>query len=767
MPNSIVILNDLLDSLKQGSLSGLTREVILLINEESTRMLNNNTHSKEDINIMDLIIKISNILYNNTSMDLLPLDDGIYDLLLELYKNYNPNYQVGATPIRFEEIDINNTISNKQVSPGIVYYRPEETNEFLFIEELDKCPPLRRTDFIQSGIIYDTNRRNTARDTTHLYPELVGTLDKAKFVLVEQALERGVIDDPNVSVLERDFFAKHIKNGIISPTQEFGAVLELKYDGVSVEAEVSDRIHSARSRGDTNEDLGADITHILKNYRFPNASGVINPNDKFGMKFEAIMTYENLWRYNLAKGKEYKNCRTAITSIFSSLDGEDFSDYITLIPLATSLHIDRLTEIHFMNTYYTKGEYLRFATIYGDYVTNLFMIDKFTKEAEYMRNVLPFMYDGIVVSYLDDEIKDKLGRYNSVNRYSIAVKFNPLKKSTIFRGYSYTVGQDGSITPMIHYDPVEFYGTIHDKSSGHSYDRFKQLNLKLDEVISVEYVNDVMPYVYKEDSEINRNNPNPVVEFIDKCPSCGSELVLSKSGKAIFCTNLNCPERTISRMTNMLKKLNVRDVAEETLSKIGRFNFKDFMTLKKEDLEFLGPTISENIINQIKELYVIPNYDYKLLGALGFTGIAMEKWKLILTKYSLKEILSMSPEELYLSLTQIKGIGENTVKIIVNEIPFFKEDLEFITNLNNVIESKGSTFNGKIIRFTGFRDQELCKLLNDMGHNAGEGSITKATNILLVPYAGFSSSKTSKCGENTKIVPIDEFRNNMDKYLKE
>ena len=766
MSSSIVELNSLLDSLKQGDLSALSREVILLINKETTRILSiKEEHSHQDIIKMGMIIMISNILYNNTSIDILPLDDGLYDLLLELYKKYNPDYQIGAPPIVFKDSEAYNNIKeSKKPVPGIIYYRPEETKDFLFIEELDKTPPVSKNDFIKNGIIYDTVARNTTRDTSHKYPELVGTLNKAKFVLVEQALEKGVLDDTNVSVLERDFFAKHLKNGIIRPNQEFGMVLELKYDGISIEAEVSNRIISARTRGDTNEDLGADVTHILKNYRFPNAIH-INPNDIFGMKFEACISHENLLRYNKAKGKDYKNCRTAISSIFSSLDGEDFSDYITLIPLATSIHdIDRLTEIAFMNTYYTKGEYLRYAVIYGDYIRNLFQIKKFTEEAEYMRSILPFMYDGIVVSYLDDHIKEKLGRYNSVNLYSIAVKFNALKKQTVFRGYSYTVGQDGCITPMIHYDPVEFYGTIHDKSSGHSYDRFKQLNLAIDDIINLEYVNDVMVYVSKE--EESQNNPNPPVEFIDKCPSCGEPLEVSKSGKAIFCRNMNCPGRNISRMVGMLKKLNLKDFAEESLVKIARFSFKELMELTVDDISFLGDINSRKFINQLNELKVNPIYDYKILGSLGFTGLALEKWKLILSKHTLQELVDMSSEDLRLFLTQIKGIGSSAVDTIISEMNFYKEDLEYILSMNNVMSSKNAGFNGKIIRFTGFRDKELSKKLYDLGHDANtDGNVTKSTDILLIPYAGFSSSKTNKCGEHTLIIPVEDFKNNMDKYL--
>ena len=77
---------------------------------------------------------------------------------------------------------------------------------------------------------------------------------------------------------------------------------------------------------------------------------------------------------------------------------------------------------------------------------------------------------------------------------------------------------------MAHYLPVEFFGSIHEKSSLHSYARFKELGLRTNDIIEIEYTNDVMPYATKVDCEKNRKNTNPVIEFPAICPSCGSHL---------------------------------------------------------------------------------------------------------------------------------------------------------------------------------------------------------------------------------------------------
>ena len=86
--------------------------------------------------------------------------------------------------------------------------------------------------------------------------------------------------------------------------------------------------------------------------------------------------------------------------------------------------------------------------------------------------------------------------------------------------------------------------------------------------------------------------------------------------------------------------------------------------------------------------------------------------------------------------------------------------------MSNIIPSKGASF-GKSIRFTGFRDEELVEKLNAMGHDAsGIAGLTKATDILLIPYEGFTSSKTAKAAKNgTQIVAVQQFKDNINKYL--
>ena len=437
--------------------------------------------------------------------------------------------------------------------------------------------------------------------------------------------------------------------------------------------------------------------------------------------------------------------------------------------MSTSLDVDRVTEADFMNKYYSTKETLRATVIDGNFNDIMFQVKRFVEEAEYMQDYMPFMYDGVVVSYIDENIINTLGRSGIINQYEIAIKFNPMKKQTIFRGYTYTVGQDGIITPMIHYDPVEFYGTVHPKSSGHSYNRFKELDLRVGDMVDITYRNDVMPYVTKPDNSHNSKNAedNSAVIFPLRCPDCNAELITSASGKSKVCTNIECSGRIMSRMVNMMSKLNLKDFGEENLRKISKYSLNEILNITNDDLKDsgLGPIMIEKFLERVNEIKTIPIEDFKIIGSLGFNGVAKKNWETILRNISIEDIINLEDIKLTHKLTSIKGIGRAKASTIVDERIYFIDDLNTIIKMKNVIRTLGA-LKKKSIRFTGVRNSELIAKLNSLGFDAdGEASVTKTTNILVVPIEGYVSSKTKKVSEDCIIVAIDDIIKDPESFI--
>ena len=775
MSNSAFI-QEFFDNIMHGNAGYITGDNISKLNEEAMRIYNlrSTTLGQEDVAILKQILMICNVLYNRTDLTVQPVEDGFYDLLLELYKQYDSNFQVGSAVVEFKnfiENDINDPMKVAEC-PIIFFDSPpkDEVHQMMY-EGLN--PPVS-IDMVDLTFKPDLSERGPiskrTHNTEHNHPDLIGTLDKAKFVFNQDAIDAGVFEDNTVSVLERDFFQKHISEGYIRPNDKIGIVCELKYDGISVEADCTDHIISARTRGDTGIGQASDLTPILEGYRFLHGDILKNQNP-IGVKFEAIMTASNLEKFNKLRDRQYVNCRSAIVGLFGAGDANQYRDLITLVPLAIDRNDvpaieNRMEEILFINSLFrSHGEPLRYCYFEGTVPELLYLIKAFYDEALIARNYMNFMFDGIVVSYTDETLRKKLGRVNYINKYSIAVKFPSEVKETVFLGYTYEVGQNGNITPMIHYNPVEFNGTIHTKSSGSSLKRFNDLALKVGDYISVAYRNDVMPYVSRIECQHNRDNPNPVVQIIENCPICGSKLLVSDTGNVLYCPNQECPGRSRQRMVNMFQKMNIKGFADSAIAALNISHLYEIEGMTEKWLvDTLGQADGKSFYSIIQSILNDEWYDYMVLGALGFPGVAHKKWQTILQRVSLQDIYNMylssaSEQDFNINLiASVEKIGTQTAACIAHEFSFFKQDIEFILRRMHLKSAEQLSDNALTVRFSGIRKPQLCELLSTLGVDISDGSVTKKTNILIVPYNGFNSTNVQKAMQyGAKIMSFEDF----------
>ena len=775
--NSISPVEDIFLKTMSGSSLALLSDNVALLNKVANDLYVKDKLNEVEVDTLKKIIMICNVLYNRTDVDILPIEDGFYDLLLEKYKMYDQHFQVGSAVV-----DIQNDISNagpdakyRPVTPAIDFFEPDEPKDEIhqqIYDDLKKVMPISRKDYIINPLsFYEDDITKRQHNTEHNHPDLIGTLDKTKFIFNQDAIDAGVFNDANVKVLERDFFGAHIKKAIIDPYQKISIVCELKYDGISVEADCTNTLESARTRGDVNVGEAADMTPILYGYPFKHARAMIGEKP-IGIKFEAIITKDNLYHFNQLRGKDYKNCRTAIVGLLGASDAYKFRDLITLIPIAVDRDdvpqiTNRIEEIEFLNRLFVSdGEPLRYCYFEGNVSEILYLVKAFYDEALVLRDKLNFLYDGIVISYVNENIRKVLGRSNFINKYSIAVKFNPLEKITTFRGYTYEVGQSGVITPMIHYDTVEFMGTLHNKSTGASLARFNELALKEGDLIKVTYNNDVMPYVSKLECSHNRNNKNPVIQIIDHCPICGSTLVVSDSGKSLMCPNIECSGRTLQRMVNMFQKMNIKGFSDAAISTLQLSHLYQLKDLKEEWLmDMLGDVTGSSFYMVVQSIMNDSWDDYVVMGALGFSNIAKKKWQSILSVYKISELYELCTEysgnQLYTILS--RHIPFACSRVITDEFPFFKKDIEFIIECMKISNTKDQIKKNITvdvhIRYSGCRNLQLTQLLSSQGIDIdNDGAVTRKTDLLLIPYNGFSSKKVERAEKyGIRMMVMSEF----------
>ena len=728
------------------------------------------------------ILKICNLVYNNASNATPILPDEVYDKLIVLCKRNNLQIPIGAPPKNFDEVSISsksddNIYERDDKGFLIVAKKVPNKEKMFFFNQLSSnytIPNIMDFYHPNPDTITISNSVKRVREVSHKY-DLCGTLDKCKYTLDIDAKGAGDYQDPSVMIFERDFLAKHCAAGIVNPN-DIEVICSLKYDGFSIEQSVDGyTVVDAVTRGDTSLDVATDMTPVLGGFEYTRAkeAGIVPNGEPFGMKVEYIITYRDLVELNNLMGKNYANPRNAVAGISGRKDAKKWISYTTPVPLETSMDIDRVEELEFLNRYYTKGVDIRYAVIRGNYAEVLYQIKQFVLEAEALRPFMGFAYDGIVVEYRDKRIRKILGKNGAIPRYAIAIKFEPMKAISTFVKYEYSVGQDGVITPIAYFLPVEFFGCIHDHASAHSYDRFKALSLREGDKVELTYRNDVMVYINRApECAQDPNNHNPVIEFPTVCPSCGSQLYVSDSGSSVYCVNIACPERNIMRFTNALAKLGLKGFSEETVRALGVIRFRDLYNYDHKKMDsILGPNNGPTLRQSLIELQNANLPDYRIIGSLGFTNIAIKTWKTILEQFDFGRLITCNDDDLYY-LTSIKGIGLTTVETIVKERPYFMDDLKFIFGNFKYHKSEYEAVQRPKVIFTGTRDEDIIEGLISIGYDVEpDGSYTNSINMLIVPYEGWNSSKVSKAfkflaKQYKKDHPeVDNIQVNWDNYL--
>ena len=694
------------------------------------------------------IIKIANIYYNNDFNGLLLIDDDIYDRIVVLLRQTSIPIPIGAPRIELKESIPNSNNTLLESKQGSLKQVVRFTNAGGYFNTLtsNATRPLY-DDYVINPDDNDCSYRKL-RNTGHRY-DLCGTLDKCKFVTNLDAKSAGVFEDTSVMVFERDFLNPHIKKGIVNPN-DITIIASLKYDGISVEATVQgDTIISACSRGDMANNEASDLTPILGGMKFKRAEG-ISKQDEFGIKFEFIVNSLNMNRLLKQYKVNYVNHRNAIIGLFGRLDARAFRDYMTPVPLESSLDTDRITEIQFLNKYYTKGLDLRHIVIRGNKSEVLKQLSEFVEEASNIRSFMPFAYDGIVVEYVDPNIRNILGKLNSIPRYSVAIKFNPLKRQSIFTHYTYSVGYTGVIIPMAHFEPVDFMGAIHDKTTIHSYARFKNLKLCKGDKVNLSLNNDVIVYLTKaEDNDTREDREQYLEKFPTHCPSCGTRLKYSLSGDTAYCPNFYCRERSLNRIAGMLQKLGVKDFGLETVRALDIKNVIELFNVDtKRAQQVLGTNNGIKFKKTIEALKDVELPDYRVLASLGFPGIGNVTWLKLLQGAPIDVLLNGTIDDIAKCYHKVKvGIGPKTIQCIITEREHFREEIEFLyKNLKILNTVVGVAKKQKVVVFTGVRDQQLEKLFEEKGFKISDSFVNGCT-VLVVPSIGFMSSKVKKAFE--------------------
>ncbi|MBR6438818.1 MAG: NAD-dependent DNA ligase LigA [Bacteroidales bacterium] len=518
-------------------------------------------------------------------------------------------------------------------------------------------------------------------------------------------------------------FIKRIEKTIEEPV-EF--VCELKFDGVSISLTYEKGVLiRAVTRGDGTQ--GDEVTANIKTIHSIPLKLRGDYPDFIEMRGEVIMPHESFEKVNAERDElglpTFANPRNAAAGTIKLQDSRE----------AASRRLDNFCYYMMMDNlpYTSHYQSLMSAKEWGFNISphmkvckNIDEIEDFINYWDEKRKNLPFDIDGIVIKVNSFAQRDELGLTAKSPRWAIAYKFKAEQVRTKLLSIDFQVGRHGTITPVANLEPVQLAGTTVKRATLNNADFICQLGLHYDDVVKVEKGGEIIPKIVGIDLE-KRKDGSREVQFITKCPECGTELIQKDGEAAWYCPNsMGCPPQIKGRIEHFIsrKAMNIESLGEGKVEVI----------------------FDNHLINNYADLY---DLTYNQLYGLEKTETFVDESSLfpetVTRKVSFKEktvnnILNSLiksrevPFARVLYALGIKEVGETTAKTIANTMGNIDNLINASLAELQEIKDVGGTIAQSIRNF--FDDERNIQIINRLrafGLQFSQEKKTKTENQVL------------------------------------
>lgn len=392
-----------------------------------------------------------------------------------------------------------------------------------------------------------------------------------------------------------------------------------KLDGASLTLHyVNGRLVRAVTRGRTETGKGKIVT--ANALAIPSIPRVIPINDKVEVRGECVILLSD-WA---SIADKYKNPRNAASGGLGCQDPRETA--------ARKITFVACKVVRFMRTIIDTQPLVELAN-WGFIIpramdVDLSSVDRVKEVIETWlecRSSLDYWNDGIVVRISDEPVYNSLGLSGVCPNGACAYKFENERARTVLRSIEIQTGRLGFVTPVAVFDPVELGGATVERCSLHNWEWMRlHGNPSIGAEITIEKCGDIIPGLASVEKPGEGNTKEPT-----KCPSCFSPLVKVDTqdgeGKKLKCENgMRCPAQFRDSILNILRKLEVKGMAETTLDKIIAAGLIQdgpwsVFALKEEDLVEIGfgSRESQNIISSLRGVEAKPT---NILAAVGVEG---------------------------------------------------------------------------------------------------------------------------------------------------
>lgn len=568
-------------------------------------------------------------------------------------------------------------------------------------------------------------------------------------------------------------FWKRVSDGLMGAP--FQICCELKFDGLSISLHYEDGcLTRAVTRGDGTQ--GDDVTANVRTIR---SIPLQLPKDgdwpgQFEIRGEILMPWASFERLNAEKEQAgeplFANPRNAASGTLKSKNSSTVAQRGLDAYLYYLLGDGIPGDGHYQNLEAAArwGFQVSKSMTLADTLDDVFaFIDYWDKE----RRNLPVATDGVVLKVNSLAQQKSLGMTAKSPRWAIAYKFQAEQAETTLRQVVFQVGRTGAVTPVANMDPVQLAGTQVRRATLHNADVMASLDLHYGDRVLVEKGGEIIPKIVgkAETDNSKLKNQNSKIEFVERCPVCGSTLVRYEGEAAHYCPNeTGCPPLILGRIEHFIsrKAMNINSLGPETIDDYYRMgligNAADLYELKP--LSLGGGLAEAKILSSIEQSKQVPFE--RVLYAIGIRFVGEIAAKTLARYYgSMEKVADASVE----SLMQINGIGE----VIANSVVQYfanPDNRAFVERLRGYglqmeigeqqKQAQSDKLNGQSVVISGVfqhhsRDEYKALIEQNGGKNVG--SISNKTSFILAGdnMGPAKLEKAQKLG--IRIMSEDEF----------
>ena len=552
----------------------------------------------------------------------------------------------------------------------------------------------------------------------------------------------------------RDWY-QSVQKGLAG--EPFEVCCEMKYDGLSISLTYVDgRLTQAVTRGDGVH--GDDVTQNVKTIRsIPLVLEQSDPSDFFGtpayprefeIRGEILMPWASFERLNAereaAEEPLFANPRNAASGTLKSLDSrvvaarqlDAYLYYLLGENLPADGHYENLEAARSWGFKISEGM-KKVRTV--DEV--LAFIDYWDRE----RKNLPVATDGIVLKVNSLRQQRSLGFTAKSPRWAIAYKFKAERACTELLEVTYQVGRTGAVTPVANMAPVQLAGTTVRRATLNNEDFIKSFDLHIGDHVYVEKGGEIIPKIVGVDIDQRPIIAQPV-QFIRRCPECGTPLVRYEDEAAWYCPNdAGCPPQIKGRIEHFIarKAMNIDSLGPETVDEYYRrgliHNVADLYDIDVQQINGDGSRTksAQRIVNGIQQSKEVPFE--RVVFALGIRFVGETSARLLARHFKSMDALMNAGLE---DLQEVEGIGEVMARSIISYFhnPQNREIVERLRSyglqfeLSTANAQLSTKLDGQSIVISGVfqhHSRDEYKLLIEQNGGKNVGSISGKTSFIL------------------------------------